>query len=182
MTSRHRLIGLMLLILPLEVVAQGLPIPPPPGQVRDFFEFRGTWNLDEAASNGHIAGLRVANQIVITTTPTEFTVVKDGGEPEVYRMDGTETQLIDPRTGVGIDRFYRFTLVAGAVALTQRAIRGGGPADRRSNIITDAYSVAGATMTVARQLSVMVTPPGHVLVMSDAPNNQQTMVYRRQGR
>ena len=182
MTSRAALIGLTVVILPLTLAAQGLPIPTPPGKARDFFEFRGTWNLDEAASNGHIAGLRVATQIVITTTPTEFTVVKDGGEREVYRMDGTETQLIDPRTGVGIDRFHRFTLVAGAVALTHRAIRGGGPDDRRSNIITDAYSVAGATMTVERQLSVTVTPPGHVLVMSDPRNNQQTFVYRRQER
>lgn len=181
MSSRRCLIALTLLVLPLGLAAQGL-LTPPAGTVRDFFEFRGTWNLDETAGNGHIAGLRVARQIVITTTQTVFTVVKDGGEPEVYHMDGAERQLIDPRTGVGIDRFFRFTLVAGAVALTHREIRGGSPADRRSNITTDALSVAGATLTIERQLSVMVAPPGHVLEMSDARNNQQTIVYRRQGR
>jgi hypothetical protein len=176
------MLGLLLLTLSVGAFAQGLPIPPPPGKVRDFFEFRGTWDLDQAAGNGRIAGLPVAKQIVITTTPTEFTVVKDGGTPEIYRMDGTETQQVDPRTGISIDRFFRFTLVAGAVALTSRVIRGGSPPERRSTITTDAYSVAGPMMTVERQLSVMVMPPGHVLEMSDASSNQQTLVYRRQGR
>jgi hypothetical protein len=44
---------------------------------REFQEVRGTWTLDETAGAGRIAGLPVARTIVIATTPTEISVVKD---------------------------------------------------------------------------------------------------------
>ena len=54
-------------------------------------------------------------------------------------------------------------------------------ADRTyTNIITDAYRVDGAALIVERQLSVLVEPPGGLATLSDARNNRQTIIYRRE--
>jgi hypothetical protein len=132
--------GFAVLACAVSTAAQ-LPRPP-----RDFGEFRGTWILDESRTVGRIAALPAARRIVISTTPTEFTVVKDSQEPEIYRIDGSEVQLRDERTGALLDRTRRFTLVAGMVALTtaeKRAVAGGPAAAftglRTNNmIVTDA--------------------------------------------
>ena len=176
----------------LALAAQGLPIPVTRRQFNDFFEYRGRWTLDEQASVGipsppegipaeslrYLAALNVPRELVIATTETEFSVAKDGGEPEVYKIDGSETQERDPRTGVGIDRFYRFTQVADSVALTRR-LRLGTPAEPGAELMTDAYSIAGSVLTVER-LRSHVFPPGSVAVMKEPGSHRMTLVYRRQ--
>jgi hypothetical protein len=155
------------------VVAAQAPSRP----VREFAEFRGAWILDEAAGQGRIGGLPVAKTLVIATTTTEISIAKDKADPEIYRVDGTETQRRDAGTGVRLQHFYRFTLVADALALTFRETRGTAP--EVSMIVTDAYSVAGDVLTVERQHSSLRQPPGHLVILSEPRNNRQTMVYRR---
>jgi hypothetical protein len=145
---------------------------------RQFPEFVGTWTLDQTAGAGHIAGLPIARTLTIAVTPTEISLIKDGGAAEVYRIDGAESAATDLRTGAVLDRRYSFTLVAGALALTSRRTR---TRDGRAftNIITDAYAVSGEVLTVERQLSVLVQPPGNLATLEDPNNNRQTIVYRR---
>lgn len=155
---------------------------------RDFAEFRGTWVLDESRTVGRIAALPAAKRVVISTTPTEFTVVKDSQEPEIFRVDGSEVQLRDERTGALLDRTRRFTLVAGMVALTTAEKRpvAGGPAaaftgTRTNNmIVTDAYMVLGDELIVERQMSSLALPEGHLVMLGDPRNNAMTMVYGRE--
>ena len=164
------------------VVAQSSQRP------RDFAEFRGTWIHDPDSSLGRIAALPVAKRLVITTTPTTFTIAKDSAEPEAYKIGAGDEQLRDERTGALLETTRRFTLVAGMVALTStntRAIAGGpaaaGTGTRTlTNIITDAYSVVGDTLTVERQLSVLAQPEGHLVTLANIANNRMTMVYRRE--
>jgi len=162
-----------LVIVPALVRAQAESPP-----LRVFPAFRGTWVLETGAGTGLITGLPVARSLTIATTPTEISLVKDSGIPEVYRLDGTETKIRDPRTGAEMNRRYSFVLVAGALALTSKLTRG----DNRqafTTVITDAYSVAGDVLTVERQLSVLVQPPGVLRTLEDSGNNRQTIVYRR---
>jgi len=73
----------------------------------------------------------------------------------------------------------KFTLVAEMLPLTSTRVRRS--ADRTyANIITDAYPVDGAALIVERQLSVLVEPPGGLATLSDARNNRQTIIYRRE--
>ena len=155
-----------LVALPTRAWAQAESSPP-----REFPAFRGTWTLDESAGRGHIGGLPLARTLAIATTPTEISLVKNSSPAEVYRVDGTETNLGDGRRA-------SLTLVAEALALTTRRTR-----EQRghafTNIITDAYSVVGDVLTVERQLSVLVQPPGFLSTLSNPDNNRQTIVYRR---
>lgn len=170
-----------LLVSGANAAAQSTRLP------RDFAEFRGTWLLDPDRSVGRIAALPAAKQVVISTTPAEFTVTKDSGEPETYRIDGSEVQPRDERTGVLLDLTRRFTLVAGMVALTttERRPVAGGPAAAFTGtrtittIITDAYMVLGDELTVERQMSGLALPEGHLVTLADPGNNAMTMVYRR---
>jgi hypothetical protein len=73
------------------------------------------------------------------------TSVKDAGQPQVYRFDGTETVAKD---------------AAGMVALTSKRQRGD-----FTNIITDAYAAAGDMLTVERQLSVLAQPSGNLVTL-----------------
>jgi len=141
---------------------------------REFPELRGIWMLDEGAGTGHIVGLPVAHSIAISTTPTEISLVKDASVGEVYRFDGIEVAEKDTRTGVTLDRRLSFALVAGMVALTSKRTRG-----NFTNIITDAYAVSGDVLTVERQVSVLMQPPGSLMTLSDERNNRQNLVYRR---
>ena len=189
-----RLIAVTVALAPLALEAQGLPIPAVRRQLNDFFEFRGRWIFDEKESVGlppppqgiaretlrYLAALNVSRELVIATTETEFSVAKDGSEPEVYKVDGSETQERDPRTGAWLDRFYRFTQVADSVALTRR-LRLGTPAEPGAELVTDAYSVAGSVLTVER-LRSHVFPPGSVAVLPEPGSHRMTLVYRRQGR
>ena len=146
---------------------------------REFKELRGTWVRDEAAGRGRIAGLPIAQTLTIATTATELTLTKDGGDDDVYRLDGQDT--------VFFDTVKRVTLVAGALAVTTRRtrrLRG----YAFTNIITDAYSVNGDVLTVERQLAVAVQAdpdrtgvqsPGHLVELENPANNRQTIVYRR---
>src|SRR5688572_6268623 len=123
MTSRCALAGLTALavtLVPLALEAQSVPFPIVRRQLNDFFEFRGRWTLDEKESIGIprppeglppeavrlFPALEIARDLVIATSETEFSVAKDGAAPEVYKVDGSEMQERDPRTGVGLDRFY----------------------------------------------------------------------------
>ena len=154
--------------------------------VRTFPQFVGTWVLDEAASTGRLEiAPRIARSLTIATTPETITVAKrlrlhpldrvtDSPPPEVYRLDGTETSARDERTGVALERRYRFTLVADMLALTIKETRGGA-----FTLVTDAYSVEGDVLTLHRQLS-SVTAEGRILVMQEPANNfRHTFVYRR---
>jgi len=150
---------------------------------REFPALRGTWTIDESAGRGHIGGVAVARKIVITTTPTELRVAKDGGDPEVYRLDGAETSEYDTRRSV--------VLVADTLAATTRRIR----RDRGyafTTVITDAYAVTADTLTIDRQMSVVVAPlalrdglatdqprEGHLAELENPNNNRQTIVYHR---
>lgn len=188
--GRLLLVALALTMLPWSPATpqtlQELLSTMPRRQLRDFFEFRGRWVLDEMEGDGPLEqqplgatlppDLHVARELVITTTTTEFSVAKDGAAPEVYRLDGSEVQERDPRTGVGIDRFYRFTQVADAVALTLTH-RSGVGVTQSARITTDAYSVAGRLMTVDRVLSTVVAP-GSIPVIPDSIG-RRTFVYRR---
>jgi hypothetical protein len=148
-------------------------------QPRVFPEYRGTWTLDESAGAGRIAGLPVARTLVIMTTPTEITVAKDSGLPEVYRFDGTESKSRDPRTGVPLEHRYSFLLVADMLALTSRLTRQETGRPALTEILTDAYRALGDTLTVQRQLSQLVEPPGSLATFAVSTNYRQTLVYRR---
>ena len=185
MTSRGAaVLALGLVAWSAALAAQGEPRP-----VRTFQPFAGSWVLDEAASTGRLATTpRIASSMTIATTPGDITVSKrlrlgprDRASatplPEIYRLDGTETQAVDERTGIGLDRFYRFALVADMLALSIKEPRPGG--GRAFTLVTDAYAVDGDVLTVHRQLT-SVTSAGQILVMQDpANNNRQTFVYRR---
>ena len=171
--SRGWLLRTALVMFPAVVWAQAESRPP-----REFPAFRGTWILDASAGSERIGGLPTAHTLTITTTPTEISLVKDSGIPEVYRLDGTETKIRDPRTGAEMDRRYSFVLVAEAVALTSKLIRHA-RGHAFTNIITDAYVVAGDQLSVERQLSVLMEPPGNLATLEDSDNNRQTLVYRR---
>ena len=155
---------------------------------RQFAEFRGAWTLDEKATADlrpgasrtggttlyDVLGFPVARKLVIATTPTEITVTKDSALPELYRFDGSETQVRDPRTNAPLLPVYRFTLVAGTLALTTKTTR-----DRTTEIITDAYSMPEWTvLKVERQLSILA-PEGFLRSLSRLRNFPQTMTYRR---
>lgn len=169
MTTRSAVVlaSLMLTVVAERALAQAENSPP-----RTFQDFAGTWTLDESAGDFRFAGLPVARTLVIAPTSTEIVVTKDSADPEIYRIDGTETRF------AGSDRRLSFTLVAETLALTSRVTR-----QQRghafTNIITDAYAVAGDRLTIERQLSVLVQPPGNLATLSEPGNNRQTIVYRR---
>src|SRR5688572_17155211 len=98
--------------------------------LRSFPEFVGTWVLDESVSTGPLVITpRIPSRMTITTTPSTVTIVKrlrldprdkisDTPDPEVYRLDGTETT-------VGRHP-YSFRLVADALALTEKLMSSNG--------------------------------------------------------
>ena len=104
---------------------------------RTFPQFAGTWALDEAASTGELRiAPRIPRLMTIAITPETISVTRrprllpndrssDSPPPEVYRLDGSETRLTDPRTNVPLDVSYRFTLVADMLALTTKESREG---------------------------------------------------------
>jgi len=156
---------------------------------REFPELRGTWLLDQTGGNGLRAavnrvgqqvmfdglGFPVARRLVIATTSTEISLTKDGGLPEIYRFDGAESQTKDPRTGGLLDPRYRFTLVAGSLALTSRL-----QSASATQIVTDLYDLMEwDVLTVQRQLSYLA-PEGHLRTLSGIRNTPQTILYRRQ--
>jgi hypothetical protein len=184
--SLTRLLSALLVVLPASVRTQtpvarpGAPTAAPvqPAESRpprEFPEFRGTWILDESAGKGHIAGIPVARTLMIATTPTEISLVKDSSAPEVYSFDGIETP--HDAGGVTLGFSFRFTLVADALALTTRRTRNGGSL---TNVVTDAYTVADNALTIERQLSVVQQPPGILVTLADPRSNRQTIVYRRE--
>lgn len=161
----------------------------PARQARTFQPYAGNWVLDETASTGRLRTTpRIASSMTIATTPSDITVTKrlrlgplDRASatppPEIYRLDGTETHAVDERTGVPLDRIFRFTLVADMLALSMKEPRPGGAG--AFTLVTDAYAVDGDVLTVHRQLS-SVTSAGQILVMQDpANNNRHTFVYHR---
>jgi hypothetical protein len=156
------------------------------GVPRTFPEFVGTWVLDETASSGRLAiAPRIPRRMTIATTPLTITITKQprlhpddrvsaAPPPETYRIDGSETRLVDDRTGASLDVTYRFTLVADMLAFTVRQGNGNG-----STGVTDAYAVTDDVLTVHRQLT-SVTPAGQIRIMQDpANNNRHTYIYRR---
>ena len=60
---------------------------------REFAAFRGTWVLDESAGRGQIGGLPLARTLMIATTPTDISLVKDALAAEAYRLDGRMFQV-----------------------------------------------------------------------------------------
>jgi hypothetical protein len=174
---RTALLGIGLLLASVSgASAQGRPEPQPP---RTFPEFVGAWVLAPGAGAGHIAGLPVATRLVIATSPTEIIVTKDALPPEHYRIDGKDTVAKSAETGATQDRRYRFTLVAEMLALTSMQPRSR-DGQTFTNTITDAYRVSGDVLTVERQLSVLIEPPGHLATLQDAGSNRQTLIYRRE--
>ena len=180
-----RVVVAALLIVPTQAWAQAENRP-----AREFPEFRGSWMLDQNAGKGHVA-LPLARTLLIETTSTEISLVKDSEPAEVYRLDGSETSV---RRGV----LGSLTLVADAVALTTRNFRCCSRGYAFTNVITDAYSVSGDTLTLERQLSVVVQPaetkeglremgligaivhgPGRLATFEEPANSRQTIVYRR---
>lgn len=154
--------------------------------VRTFPQFAGTWVLDEAASTGRLLlAPRIPTSMTIEITPAEIIVTKQprfheldrnrNPPPERYQLDGTETPLVDGRTGVSLQISHRFTLVADMLALTVKTFRPGGG----FTLVTDAYAVEGDALTLHRQLS-SITAAGEILVMQEPTNNlRHTFVYRR---
>jgi hypothetical protein len=139
---------------------------------REFREFAGTWILDENASSGRIS-IPVARTLVIATTPTQLSVIKDDAIAEVYPFDGTQTDLWDGRRA-------NFTLVSDSVALTTRRTRTREGLSR-TNVITDAYAVAGDVLTIERRWSILWQPPGTLATLGDSDPQyfRQRLVYRR---
>jgi hypothetical protein len=161
---------------------------------REFPEFRGVWTLDEAATTGLRAnrgragglidglGFEAARELMIDTTPKEIALVKDGARPEIYTLDGQETQLRDERTGALLNLSHRFTLVAGRLALTSnRKTEGGRAGISSTTIITDAYRIEGDLLIIERQHSVLVQPQGHLVTPAN-PNRGQVLIYHRRTR
>jgi hypothetical protein len=155
--------------MPIPLSAQAENRPP-----RLFPAFAGTWTLDQSGGSGHIAGLPVARSLVIATSPTGVSVIKDLQPAEEYRWDGKTPARSD---GQGV-LHSGIVLVAETLALTTthtREARG----HAFTNIITDAYRVSGDVLTIERQLSVLVEPPGSLATLEEPANNRQTLVYRR---
>lgn len=155
---------------------------------RTFPEFVGTWVLDEAASTGQPQITpRIPLRMTIETTPETIVVTKrprlhpnDRASatppPEVYRLDGSETRLMDGT--VTLDISHRFTLVADMLALTRKESRTAFSSGHTA--VTDAYSVSGDVLTLHRQLT-SVTAAGEIRVMQHPPNNfRHTYIYRRE--
>ena len=169
------------LLLAAMAMAGVTPLAQDSDTPQQFGEFRGTWRHDAAASD-RTAQLsrRVASTIVIATSPTAITLTKDDGLPEVYPFDGSETQTRDPRTGAPLEPRYSFRLVAGAVALTWKVSSGSPLTELLTNIVADAYRLTDFdTLTVERQMSVLVEPPGSLRVLGGLLNQTETLVYRR---
>ena len=180
--------GLILVALALTALAPAwaqTPSVPP----RTFPQFVGTWVLDEDASPGQLAMTPfIALTMTIATTPETITVTKrlrvgplyrgsPSPAPEVYRFDGTETPVIDARTGAILSRSHRFTLVADMLALTIKEWRVS-PSEFFT-LVTDAYAVESAVLTVHRQLSA-VSAPGQIATMGNPKHNfRHTYIYRR---
>ncbi len=170
-----------LLVVSAVAIAGAAPLAQDGDIPHEFAEFRGTWQYDATSSvrDAQLA-LRVAKVLVIATSPTAITLTKDGGFPEVYPLDGSETQTRDPRTGAPLDPRYSFRLVAGALALTTKTSSGSPVRQRLTNIVADAYRLTRAdTLTVERQLSVLVEPPGSLRMLGGLLNHTDTLVYRR---
>jgi hypothetical protein len=160
-----RVLAAALVVCPAVLSAQ---LPP-----RDFGEFAGPWVLDEGAGRGRLAwGLPLVRTLTIATAPTQVTVRKDGGPAEIYRVDGSETALGDGRRA-------SLALVSEALALTTKRTRTR-EGQSRTNIITDAYAVAGDVLTIERRASILWEPPGTLTFLGKDPqNSRQTLVYRR---
>jgi hypothetical protein len=176
MATRH-----LWLVLGALALAAATPLAQDSETPQQFGELRGTWQYD-AATSDRTAQLsrRVANTIVITTSPTAITLTKDAGLPEVYPFDGSETQIRDPRTGAALDPRYSFRLVSGAIALTWKASSGSPLSQRQTTIVADAYRLKDFdTLTVERQLSVLVEPPGALQMLGGLLNQTETLVYKR---
>lgn len=157
---------------------------------REFPEFRATWMLDEKATEGLRAlinrvgetilyeptGMTAARTLVIATTPTEISVTKDGAAPpEVYRFDGREWHVRDPRTDAPLDTRYRFTLVGDTLALTATL-----PDQGVARIITDAYSLKEWDVLVVQRTLSYAAEEGHLRTLAGQRNYPQTLIYRRQ--
>ena len=188
MTLRRQIVFTVVAVAVLATLPAWAQAPSPP-LPRTFPQFVGTWVLDEAASTGQLRLTpRIALTMTITTTPEHITVTRrmrllpgnpssESPPPEVYRLDGSETPVIDARTGARLSRSYRFTLVADMMALTVKEGRRG---DGSFELVTDAYSVDGDVLILHRQL-VVVTPPGYIATMGNPANNfRHTFIYRRQ--
>jgi hypothetical protein len=184
----HRQLGRGLVMLAALAVPAAIPaqnnLPP-----RTFSQFAGTWVLDEAASTGRLnITPRIPSRMTIEATPLAVTVTKiprlrpadkvpAAPVPETYRLDGMETRVTDPATGVALDRSFRFTLVADMLALTIKEGRHG--EDGAFTLVTDAYAVDGDQLTLHRQLS-SISPSRTVYTMTEPTNNSRhTFVYRR---
>lgn len=175
---RLQIVSMALALVPVALLAQAEVRP-----AREFAPFRGTWTIDESAGRGHIGGLPIARTLRIATSAEELRLTKDGGDTEIYRLDGTESKEYGTERSV--------VLVADALAVTTRRTR----RDRGyafTNVVTDAYALNGEILTVERQLSVVVAPlklqngqvtdqsgAGHLAELEDQNNNRQTIVYRR---
>ncbi len=157
--------------MPAAAAAQAQDRPP-----RVFPQFDGTWVLDPSAPNSRIRpNAAVARTIDIVTSPTGVVVMKDGAPGEAYRFDNKPPDL---PTGAVASFSHVLTLVADMLALTETR---SGTRDNRmyTNVATDAYAVSGDVLTVERQLSVLVEPPGTLVTFEDPGNYRQTFVYRR---
>jgi hypothetical protein len=154
----------VLLMYPAVTLAQSPP--------REFLELEGTWLLDESAGSGRIS-VPIARSIVITTTPTQLSVTKDSAPVETYRFDGTEFNLVDGRRA-------SFLIVSDMVALTTRRTRTRDGLSR-TNIVTDAYAVAGDVLAIERRWSILSQPAGTVLTLGDKDSRvfRQRLLYRR---
>lgn len=170
-STLHTVVCAILIAIPASAAAQAPDRPP-----RVFTQFDGTWVLDPSAPNSHIRpNAFVARTINILTTPTQVVVMKDSAPGDVYRFDNVQPAL--PSGAVASFR-YSLTLVADMLALTETR---SSSRDGRSftNIATEAFAVAGDVLTVERQLSVLVEPPGNLVAFDDPGNYRQTFVYRR---
>ena len=169
------------LVLAVLAVVSAAPRAQDSDAPQQFGEFRGTWRYDAPASD-RTAQLsrRIATTIVIATSPTAITLTKDAGLPEVYLFDGSETQTRDPRTGAPLEPRYSFRIVAGALALIYKSSSGSPLRQRVTNVVADAYRLADFdTLTVERQVSVVVEPPGSLRQLGGLLDQTETLVYRR---
>jgi hypothetical protein len=151
--------------------------------------------LDERASTGRLTmAPPPSHTVTIATTPETITVTKllrlppvrpereawtygtESPPPEIYRMDGAEIAVYDPRDARR-ERRYSFRLVADALALTiKETSQSSGGA---FTVVTDAYWVEGDVLTIHRQLS-SVNASGHIATMQEPTNNSRhTFIYRR---
>jgi hypothetical protein len=106
-------------------------------------DFEGTWrgSCSGCAPNAMPGGL--ARTLVIRISASEITIQRDGFPVEIYRLDGTETQLPDGRTATA-------AVDGESLVLTTVRRRSRSRDEVFQTLMRHTYRVSGNTLTIER--------------------------------